>query len=207
MSNPRVLLCRTALNCSEAAAGLEVLRAVQLENATKFLVTTGKFDAENVAVKFNVDAGYPADAAYLQTIAAWAEQPHSTEPRFRDGYDLFCLRRLLGKHPDFEFAVVLRDRAGFDEWWVESQGETGGELFLALAPATAENGEAAPNVVFRLDDDRTSDFLELAWELYATGAVFGMVDYSFDLALETAAEALRLVDEHARATTPMECEN
>ena len=98
LSEPTILLCGPALDAEESAVSLEVLRQVALPGAAKFLVTTGKFDTEGAAKGFNVEADYPAEPAYLQTLLRWSAAGGLDDPRFRDGYDLYCLGRILARH-------------------------------------------------------------------------------------------------------------
>jgi hypothetical protein len=75
MPEPRVLLCGPALDLAESAASLEMLRGIAMPDAEKFVVTTGKFDTQKDARAFNIEADYPAQTAYMQTLARWAEVP------------------------------------------------------------------------------------------------------------------------------------
>lgn len=196
MSDPRILLCGPALDPTESANRLEMLRLVALPNATKYVVTTGKFDAQKLAKTFNINAEYPAEPAYLHTLAAWAEFPDRCEPRFRDGCDLFCLRSILAKNGDFDYAILLREAVGFQERWPNLRAGAEGKMFLSFHEGlSAASDPAAANVLFNLRDKRASRFLDLASELYRTGAVYAMTPYSLERALMAAVDGLRLEDE------------
>lgn len=194
MPEPRILIVGPALNAAESARSLEMLGCVNLPDATKFVVTTGKFDAAGSAKTFNVETGYPAEPPALQSLAAWAEVPHGFDPRFRDGYDLYCLRSLLAKNDGFDYAVLLRDATGFEERWPDLKAKLEGRLFLTFHPQLA-TAAASGNVLFDLRDERMPGLLELALDLYLSGAGYALPAYSLESALMTAIEALGLSDE------------
>lgn len=194
MSERRVLLCGPALNADESADRLEMFSQIDLPGATKFVVTTGKFDAQKLARTFNVEADYPAEPACLQTMAGWAEVADRTGPCFRDGYDLFCLRRILAKDNAFEYAVILRDAANLEVRWPELQAQVSGRPYVCFGNGSAASSEnlSGYNVMFNMQEDSASGCLELAWELYGSGAVYGMSPYSLETALATALDSLSL---------------
>jgi hypothetical protein len=196
LSDPRILLLGPALDEAESAVSLERLRHVMLPNINKFVVTTGKFDTQKSAKTFNAEAGaeYPSETAYLQTLAAWAEVSNPRGPRFRDGYDLFCLRSILARNAPVDHAILLRDPILIQERWRELRDGVDGKLFLTFDEPSSERDGAADNVLFNLADPRATAFLDLLWDLFAGGAVYGMAPYSLDLALSTAAEALHIQD-------------
>jgi hypothetical protein len=187
LSEPTILLCGPALDDAESAASLEMLRRVALPGAAKFLVTTGKFDTEGAAKGVNVEANYPAETAYLQTLLRWSETGGLADPRFRDGYDLYCLRRILARHGPFDFAVVLRgDTINLEASWPELRSGVDGRMFLTFGD------EASLSLLFDLQDSRASAFLDTAWQLYVTGAVYGIEGYALDRSLDLALEAIEL---------------
>lgn len=194
MSDARVLICGPAIDAAESADRLDMLGHIKLPTATKFVITTGKFDAHKAARTFNVEADYPAEPAHLQTLARSAETSSWPEPRFRDGYDLFCLRRLLAKHEGFDFAVLLREGTGFDERWSELRSRINGKLFVTFdvkSPSAPEGGTST-NLLIDLTDKRASVLLDRAGRLYASGTVYAIAAYSLDDTLHLALDALRL---------------
>jgi hypothetical protein len=189
------LLLASALDALESAAGLELLRNTILPNATKFVVTNGKLDTQKLAKTFNVESGYPAEPVHLQTLAAWAEASRH-DPRYRDGYDLFCLRKILAAQDGFDLAVLLRGPVDL------GTGATlvtrlQGRLFRSLQAEipTDPGADERTNVLFDLRDQRIRAFLDHARELYVTGAVYGITPYSFERALSTAGQALQIEEE------------
>lgn len=190
MPEPSILLCGPALDAEESAASLDLLRQVTLPNATKYLVTTGKFDSEGAAKTVNVDADYPADPAHLKTLAAWADAGSLGDPRFRDGYDLYCLRRIIARFKGFDYAVLLRSgAAAFQDRWPKLEEGVRGRFFQTFGRPSGATGK---NLVIDLRDERSADFLDAAWEFYSAGAVYGMQGYSLDLALSTAVDSVGL---------------
>jgi len=194
LPEPSILLCGPAAQTEESAASLDLLRQVGLPNAVKYLVTTGKFDSEGAAKTVNVEGDYPADTAYLQTLLRWAEIRDLHDPRFRDGYDLYCLRRIIARFKGSDYAVLLRNGAtAFERQWPKLQKSIRGRLFQTFGRSTAARGQVpGKNLIVDLKDERCADFLDAAWELYATGAVYGINEYSLDFALGTALDALRV---------------
>lgn len=193
MSDPRILLCGPALDAVESACSLEMLQSVTLPNVTKYVVVSGKFNVNKSVKAFNVDTGYPAEPVQLQTLAAWAEVPHRDDPRFRDGYDLFCLRGILAKNGPPDIAVLLRDSLGFDELWPDLLANAQDKMFLTFSGSkpSAVVDATRQNILFNLQDENVHDLLDLGWDLYATGAVYGISPYSLDAAFMTAANAQR----------------
>ena len=194
MPEPSILICGPAAQTEESVASLDLLRQVTLPNAAKYLVTTGKFDSEGAAKTVNVEADYPADTAHLQTLLRWAKIRDLRDQRFRDGYDLYCLRRIVTRFKGSDYAVLLRNgAAAFQNHWPKLQESVRGQLFQTFGRSAGARGQVpGKNLILDLQDERSADFLETAWELYATGAVYGMTLYSLDLALSTALDALRV---------------
>ena len=206
-----MLLCGPALDTNESAASLDMLRQVTLSNAAKFVVTTAKFDAQDIAKSVNVQSDYPREPAYLQTILNWSEIGDLADPRFRDGYDLYCLQRILARQKRFDYAVMLRGSAPatFEARWPELQRAVEGRLFLTLDEEPAIDSTAARLPTFLIDlreavndfaanswgdlrDERVGAFLDAAWQLYLTGAVYGLTAYSLDRALSIALDSIEL---------------
>lgn len=187
MSEPRILLCAPALTADESASGLEMLRALSLPGATKVLVTTGKFDTEKEAQAFNIEAGYPGETAHLQTLSRWAEVTEWPDARFRDGYDLFCLQRILSQREGFDIAVLLRDGFDFESRRSNLSDDLNGRMFL-----TREMSEGGGNLLINLADPRANRFLNRAVHFYLTGRAYALEPYDFDRALTIAAETVEL---------------
>ena len=185
MSDHRVILLGPAMDADESERALERLGRIVLPTASKHVVTTGKFDARHLAATFNVEAGYPNEPARLQTLAALAETGDS-QPRFRDGYDLYCLRRFLAKGHEGDFVVMVRDDADLTRVWPELQERIEGRLFLVISE------EPNGSVILNLRDPQAAALLETVLELYLSGAVYAMEPYSFSGALTAAAGTLRL---------------
>lgn len=193
MSEPRLLICGPAINAAESTRCLAMMRGIDTPNATKFVITTGKFDAEQAASTFNIEASYPAEIAELQTLARAAEPEGAGKQCFRDAYDLYCLRRLVEERKGFEFAVLMRSAAGFDELWPGLHSRVKGELFLTFAPQPVdETGLIATNLVIDLTDERAGPFLDRIGEVYGSGASYSIAGYSLDAGLHVAFEAMGL---------------
>ena len=185
MSDARILLCAPALTAGESLAGIERLRALTLPGATKFVVTTGKFDTQKEARAFNVEARYPAETAFLQTLSRWAEELEWPDARFRDGYDLFCLDRIVSENEGYGIAVLLRN--GSDVPWASLLRNLEGQLFLTSQ--TAENG---PNLLINLADHRARGFLDRTVQFYLSGRAYALEPYNLDRALRLVVASLGL---------------
>lgn len=186
MSDEKLLIVGRALDPEESSATLQMLDSFDWPNATKCVVTIGKLDSRTVAKTVNVEAGYPADPAHLQTLAAWAECPHREDARFRDGYDLFCLRRVLEREHGFDYALLVRDASGLMERWPDLLSRIEDRPFLTLS-----SNENVGALLLNLRDERAPEFLDCAWELYLSGTVYALPTYSFDEALSAAHQAVR----------------
>jgi hypothetical protein len=128
LSDPTLLILGPALDSSETARSLANLGSVDLPNATKFVITRGKYDAGGAARTFNIDSGYPAEIAMLQSLASAAGCAVRDDPRFRDGYDLFCIRRLLERNAGFDRLLLLREPAGLERSWPEMLAQASANL-------------------------------------------------------------------------------
>jgi hypothetical protein len=166
-----------------------LLDALRVPNAVKYVVVTGKCDTGERARSFNIEAGYPSEPPFLQTLTAWAEMPVLEDPRFHDAYDLFCLRRLLEKVDAFECALLLRTESDWTDAWPALMAKLRGQPFLTCHDSA---GADPAGVLFNLAQPGASRFLDAAWQLFSTGAVYGMSPYSLDSALKEAADALLL---------------
>jgi hypothetical protein len=195
LSEQSLLLCGPALDANESAASLDVLRQITLPDAAKFVVATAKFDAQGVAKSVNVQSDYPGEPPYLETLLRWSGTGDLADPRFRDGYDLYCLRRILARQRGFDFAVMLRGGAAtFEARWPELQRSVEGRLFLTFDEEGGIDSTAAPVSSFLIDlrDERAGAFLDAGWQLYVTGAVYGLTAYSLGGALSIALDAVQL---------------
>lgn len=188
MSEPRVLVCGPSPERMAPAQALEMLRQVTLPHAAKVVVTNGKFDTQKAAKTFNLEAGYPPEPAQLQTLSTWAGLPARSSEQYRDGFDLFALRAVLRRDGPFDYVLLLRARADLEERWAELRDQVEGKLFVTFDD---------DNVLFDFRDVWTTGFLERAWELYVTGTVYAIDDYSLQAALAAAANAVRLEREIA----------
>lgn len=191
MPDPALLILGPAFDAGESRRSAENLGRVDLSHTSKFVVTRGKFDAGTVARTFNIDTGYPAEIAQLQSLATSAGHRFRDDLRFRDGYDLFCIRRLLEKHGGFDLLLLLRDPAGLEQAWPDLSERAARNLF-----AVDETGR---NLVLNLADPLCRAFLEQAWTLYRTGAAFAIPSYDLATALATARDALDLIAPFAPA--------
>lgn len=193
MSEPPILICGPGFDLEDSERSLERIAPISLPNVTKYVITTGKFDTRGIAKGFNVEGNYPSEPTSLATLSAWAGQRVAQDPRARDGFDLFSLRSLLKKNKGFDFVILLRDEAEFEERWPQLQAEVSEGLFLTFGGRPGHSDNAAQrNVLFNVQDKWTSALLDLAWELYASGAVYAISPYSLEGALTTAMDALSI---------------
>lgn len=174
-----------------------MLRLVTLPNATKYFVAHGKFDTQHPIKTCNIEADYPAALPYLRTLARWAAHSNPSDERFRDGYDLFCLRNILAKNEGFDYAILLRGVDGFQEHWLDLRTAIQEQTFLTFAAAVVETSDTMTerNVIFDLGDRRAVGLLEQVCELYLTGAAYALSPYCLSDALATALHSLILEDE------------
>lgn len=191
MPDPRVLICGPAINAAETAEGLEILSGISLDGATKVVVTSGKFDAEGAARTFNAESGYPAYPAQLESLSRWAGVEEWPDRRFRDGYDLINLARILRNEGEFDLAVLLRDGDGFDDRWPTLVSELETDPFLTFA---AEDG-ARESLLLNLRVPTTRSILDLACDFYLSGRSFALSPYSLKAVLDIATEAESLMGE------------
>jgi hypothetical protein len=194
MPEPRVLLCGPALDLAESAASLEMLRGIAIPGAEKFVVTTGKFDTQKDARAFNVEADYPAQTAYMQTLARWAEVPEWPDRRFRDGYDLYCLQRILAANDRFDIAVLIRDGGNFSEHWPQLLEKLADSYFLVFG---AEGGPAG--LVLNLQKEGVGAFLDYGLQIFSTGRSYAIEPYDLDRVLKLAHGALDFGDALSRS--------
>ncbi len=196
MFEPSVLLFAPAIDAKETARSFNMLRSIALPNTTKYFATNGQFDGRHPIKSRDVEALYPAALPFLRTLGTWAERSSPSDERFRDGYDLYCLRTILAETEGFDFAVLLREVEEFDEQWPELQTNVDGQAFLTFAaPKTNSSAPVAGrNVIFNLGDRRVVGLVERACELYFSGAAYAMQEYCLDDALATALHSMTLED-------------
>ena len=192
MSDPRILLLGPALLPEESETSLKRLQQLSLPNATRLLITIGKFDTRRKALTVNVESGYPEEPALLQTFAAWADVPYGSDPRFRDGYDLFCLRRALERSDDFDFAVLVRSD-DLHLAWPQLRTDVRDQLFSTSAGL--QDGVERDLIVFNVRDPRRTRFLDVLWDFYISGSAYSLSPYITEEALRLAAEAVQLEEQ------------
>jgi hypothetical protein len=186
LPDPSLLILGPAFDAAESSRSVDNLNRVDLPDAVKIVVTRGKFDAGVAVTTFNIDAGYPPEIAALQTVATMAGRRFRDDARFRDGYDFFCIRRLLDKRGGFDRLLLLRDPVDLEQGWPGMAGRAATDLF-------AVDGETGRNLLLNLAEPRSRAFLTQAWALYATGAAFAIPCYSLATALGVACDAVDLV--------------
>jgi hypothetical protein len=186
LPDPALLICGPAFDGQETARSLTNLNRVNLPNATRLVITHGKFDTGGAARTLNVDSGYPAEPPQLQTLAAFAGRSFRTDPRFRDGYDLYCIRRVLEQNAGFDLLLLLRDPAGVERCWPQL-------LATASENPIAIDGEHDGNLLLNLHNPRCGPLLELAWTSFRSGAACALQPYSLGSMMQSAADALNLV--------------
>jgi hypothetical protein len=174
---------------SQAEAWLERLAAAAIPNAVAYVATTGKIGTRGLAKSFNIESGYPPEPALLQTLSAWSEVAIEQDRRFRDALELHCLRKVLAEQPDADFAVLLRTVFTAERSWPALTNECRERLFFSFEGPVDE--PAKRNVLLYTGGPRSAEFLDLAWEIFQTGAAYGLDPYSLDEVLAGAADALR----------------
>lgn len=194
MPEPRVLLCGPALDLAESAASLDMLRGIAIPDAEKFVVTTGKFDTQKDARAFNIEADYPAETAHLQTLASWAEVSEWPDRRFSDGYDLYCLQRILAANDRFDFAVLVRDGSNFAERWPQLLEGLADSYFLVFGE---EGGPAG--FILNLQKQGASAFRDYALQIFSTARSYAIEPYDLNRVLNLAQEALEVVGALSRS--------
>lgn len=194
MLEPRILVCGPALNMSESEASLERLRHLSSPIFKKFVVTTDKFDSLHDVRSFSVEAEHPPEPAYLKTLGSWAGNADLTDQRFRDGYDLFCLRAILSGNAGLDFAILLREADQLDDRLPLLLSKVEGCLFLAFDSEfdCTSAARSRRNLLVDLSNPGVGDFLHFAWQLYVTGAVYAIDPYSLEDAMKAAAEGARI---------------
>ena len=187
MFEESLLICGPGLEAAESKESLQRLKEIGHAGATKVVVTTGKFETDGAAKRINVDADYPPEPAHLQTLLSWAALSDLSDSRFRDGFDLYSLRRILAKHGQADFALLLRSNAAeFNENWPKLRSSLTHNAFKCFG------GDGDPrrrNLIVNLRASRIEDALEAAWQIYFTGAVYALAPYSLDAALDAAVAA------------------
>ena len=188
MPEPRILLCGPSPQTMAPQQALEMLQQEKLANALLCVITNGKFDTRKTAKTFNIDAGYSPEPPRLQTLAAWAGLPSPGAEQCVEGHELFALRSIIKRDGPFDYVLLQRGPTKIAERWSDLQAKIEGKLFLPVQHRS---------VLFNLRDERAPGFLQQAWELYASGAVYAIADYSLKAALSVAADAVRLEREIA----------
>jgi hypothetical protein len=180
------------MDAAESAASLAALRKIKLAGVTKVVVTTGKFDAAKSARTFNVEAGYPAYPATLQTYSRWAEVSQWPDHRFRDGYDLLTLRRILQVDDGFDIAVLYRGDEDLEARWRTLLGQVEDRAYLTFSPTA---GQEAETLLLNLQVGKTRAILDAACGLYLEGRSYSVSPYSLKAVLDIATDAINLMDE------------
>ncbi|QIK78070.1 hypothetical protein G7077_03230 [Sphingomonas piscis] len=182
MPSSRVLLIGPSPSRVPPSQALEMLRLAELPKLTKCVLTDSKIEPQSVAKTFNIEAGYAADAAQQATFANWSGlQPKPTE-QLLDGQEIFAVRTVVERDGPFGYVILQRQAADLTQLWPKLEQEIGDSLYLDLGDG---------NFVLNLRATGGLTLLDDLWELYRTGAVYGLVSYSFGLALDVAVQASR----------------
>jgi hypothetical protein len=193
LSESVILLCCPQLGVEASTKNEELLRAT-LPNAKKFVLSEGKSEFPEGTKAFKVDRDYPAALPFLQTLARWAECFDASEPRLRDGYDLYGLTEIIEQNAKAGYALLLRDATGIADQWQSLLTQVRGQIFVSFGEEGGVDPDvtARRNVLIDLKDARAPEFLKHALQLYLTGAVYSLVPYSIETALSIVRDGLRM---------------
>jgi hypothetical protein len=187
-----ILVCGPALDKHETLRSVDILREVDLPNSTSFVVTTGKVEVAPGIRTHNVEAGYPLDLPFFRTQSSWAHPGRTEDLCFRDGYDLYCFRGLLRKHPAFQLAILLRKGPHLRARWDGIEQALAGNPFVTFGAAPGDDGENG-NLLVDLRHERAMTFLDLAVDFYRSGAAYAVDPYTLNGSLKLAAQADTMV--------------
>ena len=187
LSDRRTLVLAVEPDPSRAPACLERIAAAAISGATAYIATNGKVDTRPFAKLYNIESDYPAAPAELQTLSAWADTPIKQDECFRDALELHCLERVLSREPNIEFALLLRATWGGQRSYQSLTGECRDRLFVTFDKST--DSAARGNLLLYTGAPQFSDVLDLARELFESGAAYGISPYSLDEVLADAAGA------------------
>ena len=185
MSDSALLILGPAFDADESARSLANLARIDLPAGTKFVVTRGKVPTDGTVKTFNIDNGYPAEIAELRTLATFAGRGFRDDPCFRDGYDLFCIRRLLERHGEFDRLLLMRDPDARAAHWPGMQARAADRLFATDADDR--------NLLLNLAEPSCRAMIDMAWALYHSVAAHALHPYGLGTALTAASEAVELV--------------
>jgi len=158
-----------------------MLRATDLPKLTKCVLTDAKFDTQKAAKTFNIDADYSPLPPQLQTLGAWAGLPPAADA-IADAIELYALRAIIERDGPFGYAILQRAAGDIGKQWPALREKIGDRPYLCF-----EKGNALLNL-----GKGNALFLDMMWDLYLSGAVYGFDPYSFEAALGIAAEAMQL---------------
>lgn len=193
MSESVLLLCCPQVSAEPSTKNEELLR-VTLPNTTRFVLSEGKSERLEGTKAFKVDRDYPAALPLLRTLARWTESFDSSEPRFRDGYDLFGLTEIIRQNANADYAVLLRDAVGVADEWQSLRSRVRGQIFVTFGEGGAVDPDvtARRNVLVDLKDARAHEFLRHALQLYLNGVVYSLSPYSIETALSIVRDSMRI---------------
>jgi hypothetical protein len=183
LPKPKILLCGPVPSRMPPEQALEMLQASGIPGAKLTLLTAAKFDAQKAAKTFNIEANYAAEPLELQTMSAWSGTGASADERLADGLEVFALCALDERDGPFDYVLLQRSPAKLGEGWAAHLEQVAGRGFVPLG---------AGNFLFRNAAGSGARFTDALWDLYASGALYARDNYSFELALSIAADALRL---------------
>jgi len=183
LRSARILLLGPSPDRMPPAEALEMLRPTELPKLTKCVLTDAKFETAKAAKTFNIQANYAAEPEQLRTLAAWSGLKDGAAEQLADGLEIFALRAVIERDGPFGYIVLQRHVADLARRWPAMAEEADEKLYLDLGDG---------NVLLSLRAPRGSAIVDCLWELYLSGAVYGLIDYSFRAAATAAAQAAEL---------------
>ena len=152
--------------------GLEAIAGVQWPGVIRHVVTTGKFDTRRLATACNIEVGYPAETAWLATLASWGAPTDAVRMQHDNALNLFALRKIWAGGVTFDFGVIVQDGTPLPERWADVHKCLGGKCVASFGRSER------PTIVFDMKHKLTEHMLEIACDLFTSGAVFALEPYS-----------------------------
>lgn len=187
----RMVAFGSGLDEKDAAAVHNILSLLVFPNIRRFIFAGEPMKSSGKVKIHSAEALFADRLVSLRNMATLAIPNGVQSDIFRDGFELLALESLANRQGDDCF-ILIRGNCDIQApvlQWLQNQPHPSGldAPYLCL-PTGSELTPSA--IAFRADHPRLDEFIRISTDLYCSGAILGLPDYSLRSALSQSWSAV-----------------
>lgn len=185
LAPPEMVVFCSGLGTQDAQAGRRLLSDLEGRGLRRQLFVDAPAEGTHKVKIQLADSVFPERFLALRNTVVAALPRGIQSDIFRDGFEMLCLEVLL-RRDNLDAIILLRGNCDFEAAvgpWLASQTAP----FLRIAP----EGGPSRALAFRTAHPKLPALVQVASDLYLSGAVLALPDYSLEKALQIAWDAVQ----------------